>query len=304
MERQSFLGEDLALQTPTHKEGAPTQEKQKSFSNGMKAKMQRIGESSKLDQTTATVQQDAGETALTSHASSTAKCDQYAMNPYLLYFTDPETEQRYFDFQYVDNPFIPGKIFAGVWTGVSLMSFVIFTEPFSNGASYTVQAFSSPWWVGSYVSTGVNIILSVGLFLDRFRRYREIIHIAQVVVGWPTFALCIMYTKRPHAYTYATLFGAFLVSMLIAQCRLHRNVIFVSVVPLTCLFAVTFGIKEYWEHHTKMEMLYWLILTTPLALVHFLERQVVRESRSGDAGRSQSARNLPRPSLTSSTRQL
>ena len=32
---------------------------------------------------------------------------KYKMHKYLLYFLDPEVEQRYFDFQYVDNAFVP-----------------------------------------------------------------------------------------------------------------------------------------------------------------------------------------------------
>jgi hypothetical protein len=48
--------------------------------------------------------------------------DEYAMHKYLLYFMNPKTEQRYFNFQYVDNAFIPGKIFATMWTGIFIIS--------------------------------------------------------------------------------------------------------------------------------------------------------------------------------------
>ena len=208
------------------------------------------------------------------------KCSTYTTNPYLLYFTDPATEQRYFEFQYVDNSFIPGKTFGLLWGGVTLIALVTFTQPFSNDASYTVHAFSSTWWVGSYISSAINFILTVGLFVDSLKRHREIILLAQMVVGWPTLVLCIMYTKRPHAYTYSTLSGCFLFAMLIAQCRLHRSLFFVTVVPLVCMFAVTFGISEFWDHHSKIEMLYWVYFMIPLALLHFLEARRANRSQS------------------------
>ena len=50
----------------------------------------------------------------------------YDTHPYLLNFLDPETEQRYFNFQYVDNAFIPGKMFCFIWSGIPAISFVLF----------------------------------------------------------------------------------------------------------------------------------------------------------------------------------
>ena len=82
-------------------------------------------------------------------AKNEASAKQYEMHKYLLYFLDPEVEQRYFDFQYVDNAFIPGKVFSNAWTSVPIMSFLYFTEPWYNNADYTVESFSSLWWIGS-----------------------------------------------------------------------------------------------------------------------------------------------------------
>ena len=55
-------------------------------------------------------------------------------------------------------------------------------------------------------------------------------------------------------------------------CR-DTSLFFVTVVPLVCMFAVTFGISEFWDHHSKIEMHYWLYFMIPLALLHFLEGQ-------------------------------
>ena len=131
--------------------------------------------------------------------NSDEKNDVYATHRYLLNFINEETEQRYFEFQYVDNSFIPGKIFSLLWTGVAAVSFVAFTEPFSDGASYTVESFSSPWWIGGYISTVVCAVLWVGLFLDSLRHYREVIHLAQMFVGWPHLILIVLYIKQPRS---------------------------------------------------------------------------------------------------------
>ena len=67
----------------------------------------------------------------------------YATHKYLLYFLDPEVEQRYYNFQYVDNSFVGGKLLGLVFTSSFFIAFVFHTQPFSNGASYTVESFTS-----------------------------------------------------------------------------------------------------------------------------------------------------------------
>ena len=164
------------------------------------------------------------------------------MHPLLLFFLDPEVEQRYFNFQYVDNMFIPGKMFATMWTGITLLFFVFFTNPFHDNAAYTVEAFSSTWWIGSYISTILNAILFVGLFLDKCRPYREIIHLLQIFIGWPTLALAVTTLKQPYIFSNACLFMAFIFCMVIAQGRFKYILPLMSMWPLVCLFTITFAV--------------------------------------------------------------
>ena len=122
---------------------------------------------------------------------------------------NPKTEQRYFNFQYVDNAFIPGKIFATMWTGIFIISFVIFTQPFTDNASYTIESFSSLWWMGSYISAGICGLLFICLFIERLKPYREIFHLIQVAVGWPTIILELLVLRRPNVNRYSNLQGCF-----------------------------------------------------------------------------------------------
>ena len=199
--------------------------------------------------------------------SSSRKEDVYATHRYLLNFINEDTEQRYFEFQYVDNSFIPGKMFALMWTGVAAVSFVAFTEPFSDGASYTVESFSSPWWIGGYIGTVLMGVLWVCLFVDALRHYREIIHLAQMFVGWPHLLLSVMHIKQPQAYTYCLIFGCSLFATIIAQCRFRRSLPFITLWPLACMIAITFGVPDYWATHTYLEMLYWGVYGIPLFLL-------------------------------------
>ena len=160
-----------------------------------------------------------------------------------------------------------------MWGGFLTASFVLFTQPFSNDAQYTIDSFSSEWWVGSYISSGVIWTLFIALFLDAFKRYREIIHLVQMCVGWPVLALMFMYTKRPEAYTYGLILGCIHFGMFTAQCRIRYSFMVIPVWPIICMFAVSFGVPGYWDHHTKVEMLYWVLYLLPLRLLHFLEKQ-------------------------------
>ena len=97
----------------------------------------------------------------------------YDRHRFLLHFTTPETEQRYYDFQYVDNLFVPGKTFALVWVGYVSGAFFLLTAPFSDGGAYLVESLSDPWWSCVYITTALNSILFLGLFMTALKRYRD-----------------------------------------------------------------------------------------------------------------------------------
>ena len=200
------------------------------------------------------------------------RLDTYAMQPLLLYFLNDEVEMRYFNFQYVDNSFIPGKMFALMWCAIFLLSFVVFTAPWNESGGYTARSFHSTWWIGSYITAGLNIILFVGLFVERLKPYRELFHILQIVLGWPTMMLALLELKRPDIVRYACMFGCFMFNMVIAQCRICRSLPLVTIWPLACLLTVTFSVPGYWDHHTKIELLFVPVFLSPLFLLHFLER--------------------------------
>ena len=198
---------------------------------------------------------------------------QYEKHPLLLNFLDPEVEQRYFNFQYVDNMFIPGKMFATMWTGIPVMFFIFFTDPFHDNASYTVESFSSIWWIGSYIGPALCALLFIGLFVDRLRPYREIIHLLQIFIGWPAIALGLLVLKRPAIFINTCLFMAYIFCMIIAQGRFRYILPLTTIWPQACLFTVTFAVPGYWDTHTYIEMLYWAVFLMPLLLLFFLERQ-------------------------------
>ena len=201
---------------------------------------------------------------------------QYNAHPLLLYFLDPDTEQRYFNFQYVDNAFIPGKVFSFMWVGVAFAAFILLTDPTHDNASHTASAFSDPWWFSVYISSAINAVLWAGLFVDSLRPYRELLHLLQIVVGWPTLIIVFLIVRRPNAFNYTQVIGCSFFSMMIVQCRLCRALPVVTLWPLLCLLVITFATPSYWPDHTKIEMLYWAIFLLPLCLLFLLERRTRR----------------------------
>ena len=126
------------------------------------------------------------------HSGPEAKSSyMYSRHPFLLHFVDPQTEQRYYNFQYVDNAFIPGKMFAVVWTSVIAPSFILFTASFEGDATYMVESFklTDKWWVVEYTCSALCLVLSVGLFVEALKPHRELIHLAQLLIGWPALII-------------------------------------------------------------------------------------------------------------------
>ena len=117
----------------------------------------------------------------------------YIMHRYLLYFRNSEVARKYFNFQYVDNAFIPGMIFAATWGGIGVLAFFLFTDPLSDSGAYMMESFIDPLWVGGYIHGFLSIVFAICLFINRLKPYREIIHLAQIATGWPN-ALMILYT--------------------------------------------------------------------------------------------------------------
>eukprot|EP00658_Telonema_sp_P-2_P014049 TRINITY_DN15328_c0_g2_i1.p1 TRINITY_DN15328_c0_g2~~TRINITY_DN15328_c0_g2_i1.p1 ORF type:complete len:397 (+),score=61.61 TRINITY_DN15328_c0_g2_i1:196-1386(+) len=156
---------------------------------------------------------------------------------------------------------------------MTISAFIFYTDPLHNNASYTVESFTSPWWVGHYISTVLNGLLTVGLFLDSCRPYREIIHLLQVAIGWPTITLDMLILKRPYIFNCSDLFGCIVFSLMIVQARSKFLLPLMLVWPLACMFTITFSVPEYWVEHTYIELLYWIVFMSPLLLLLFLERQ-------------------------------
>ena len=126
--------------------------------------------------------------------------------------------------------------------------------------------------MGSYISGGIGAILLVCLFIDRLNPYREALHLLQIFIAWPTFALEYIILKQPITITYSIIQASFIFCMLSAQARVCRSLPLVTVWPTICLAAVTFGVPDYWVHHTKVEMMYWFAFIIPILLLVFLER--------------------------------
>ena len=200
---------------------------------------------------------------------------EYEAHPLLLYFLDPDTEQRYFNFQYVDYGFVSGKVFGVMWTSVSFLSFVYFTAPENDKGAYMVESFQSVWWIGAYISLGLNGTLTLAMFISCLKRYREVMHLLQLFIGWPAFVVFFLIVKRPATNVYIQVVGSFF-SFLIAQARLCHTWPLVVFWPVVCLFVVSFSVPAYWRDHTKIEMLYWCFTPIPLCLLAFLERRTRR----------------------------
>eukprot|EP00658_Telonema_sp_P-2_P027006 TRINITY_DN20953_c0_g1_i1.p1 TRINITY_DN20953_c0_g1~~TRINITY_DN20953_c0_g1_i1.p1 ORF type:complete len:202 (+),score=48.89 TRINITY_DN20953_c0_g1_i1:48-653(+) len=109
--------------------------------------------------------------------------------------------------------------------------------------------------------------------------YKRQVHLTQIFLGFPSIILLVLYTKRPHAYNYGQLLGCSFFAMFIVQCRLFRSLPFVTLWPVVCMLAVTFGVPEYWDNHTYVEMLYWGIFLMPVLLLFFLEKQTRKSFR-------------------------
>ena len=211
------------------------------------------------------------------HSGPEAKSSyMYSRHPFLLHFVDPQTEQRYYNFQYVDNAFIPGKMFAVVWTSVIAPSFILFTASFEGDATYMVESFklTDKWWVVEYTCSALCLVLSVGLFVEALKPHRELIHLAQLLIGWPALIIVTLNLKQHYIYNYGFLFGCTGFSMLLVLPRWRRVWPCVTLWPIACLFAVTFATPGYWDHHTKLEMLYWLIFLTPVGIVVYVEKRL------------------------------
>jgi class 3 adenylate cyclase len=205
-----------------------------------------------------------------SEAAENATVDPYASNRYTLKFLDPETEQRYFNFLYVDNGFISGKIFSAVLIFAFAFGCLVFPERETFWP--TAAIFPDMLWWPVFAVIGMALIVTPLLFVESLAQHREYFYLMLMIPLKPAWMILSLLTKFPHAYTYGYVYICFLFCAFIVQCRFINVLPFLVVTQLGALFYVSFG-GDYWATHTKVEMLYWPLVLIPLSMIVAFEKR-------------------------------
>ena len=210
-----------------------------------------------------------------------------ATHPLLLHFTDPALEDRYCCFQFGDGSFIAGKLFALMWVGLGGANLLLHPA-FSGGP---LPPFSVAWWC-SFLLVGTVIGCS---FVNSMAKFRELLHHAQVFLGWPVHLFIILTTSSashpPHiggTSPLGLILGCACFCLMMVPSRLFRCLPFVTLWPLICLSAISASMPGFWDHRSKVEVAHWAtLLFIPLPLAWVVERHtrtafVERERALGD----------------------
>jgi class 3 adenylate cyclase len=213
-------------------------------------------------------------------AADESQTDSYARHPLLLRFRDSATEARYCNFQFIDNAFIPGKIFGVTWLLFLVGAFFVFSglveaavEGHDDPFVRVVDALTNPWWIGNYVATGVTAPLTVALLFEDFKPFRETAYLIMVGVGLPAYHINFHVAKVPDVYNYGGTFGVSFFSVMMVQSRFCRLWPLVTVYNMVAFLVITFSVPSYWATRTYVEMLYWPMQLFPVALLFFMEKR-------------------------------
>jgi class 3 adenylate cyclase len=209
----------------------------------------------------------------------------YDTSPWTMCFVDHELERDYVRFIVSSQGFFAGKLYS-VLAGIIALSLLF---PYL-GFHLTREKFEQASVIA--LMTGVSIgWLCFGLLFTQVTLLaKEVIFFIAVATHWPAFASATIIAKEDGAYRYAYTTLCFMFCCFLAQPRFVGMFFFLTVTPIATMFTATFSKADYWDKHSRFEMLYWVMPLFPLFMLRIFERR----SREAfvECGRAQAAIEL------------